>query len=68
MGLFKLLEIISRYLAKYTALFVVGAGFIAYYYPHLFTWVSGTSQMVVLGVIMLAMGMSLHARDYRILV
>lgn len=67
MGLFKLLEIISRYLAKYTALFVVGAGFIAYYYPHLFTWVSGTSQMVVLGVIMLAMGMSLHARDYKIL-
>lgn len=67
MGLFRILGSISAVLARYTAFFVVGAGILAFFFPELFTWVSGTKQIVVLAVIMLAMGVSLSAEDYKVL-
>ncbi len=67
MGLLKILSSASAVLVKYTAFFVVGAGVLAFFIPELFTWVSGISQMVVLAVIMLAMGVSLSAEDYKVL-
>lgn len=67
MRLLGILSLISAVLARYTAVFVIGAGVLAYFIPSLFTWVSGYKQIIVLAVIMLAMGVSLKAEDYKIL-
>ena len=63
----KLLQAISGWLAKWTPLFVTLVAVGAYFSPSAFGWVRGDVQTAVLGVIMLAMGMTLKGEDFRIL-
>jgi len=58
---------LSRVLAKYTALFVIGTAVFAYFVPSSCTFVKGNTQILILGIIMLSMGMTLGRQDYRIL-
>ena len=58
---------ISAFLSKWTPVVVSFAAVAAYFTPGIFSWVHGTSQTAVLGVIMLAMGMTLDTRDFKIL-
>ena len=64
----KVLQSISAWLAKYTPAFVGFVAVATYFMPEAFNWVRGTTQTVVLGVIMLSMGMTLKSEDFRILV
>ena len=62
-----MLNKISSFLARWTPGVVIAAAILAFFAPEIFSWVRGTSQTVVLGVIMLAMGMTLKEEDFRIL-
>ncbi|MGN0915230.1 MAG: bile acid:sodium symporter family protein [Succinivibrio sp.] len=57
----------SRVLAKYTALFVIGTAIFAFFVPESLKFVKGNTQIVILGIIMLSMGMTLGRQDYKIL-
>lgn len=61
------LKRLSHYLTKFTALFIILTAAITFFVPEAFTWVKGDAQVLVLGVIMLSMGMTLGAKDYKIL-
>ena len=50
-----------------TSQVVVAAAVISFIFPNLFAWVSGTTQTLILGLIMLSMGMSLTSKDFEIL-
>lgn len=63
----KPLQIASAFLAKQTPAFITAVAVLAYFVPGAFTWVHGTTQTAVLGVIMLTMGMTLTGKDFRIL-
>ena len=52
---------------KHTALIVIAAAVVAMFFPSLFEWVRGTTQTTILGIIMLGMGVTLSANDFRIL-
>jgi len=62
-----ILLLISRFLAKATAPFVILIAAFTYFYPPLFLWVKGDIQTLTLGVIMLTMGMTLSPDDFKIL-
>lgn len=57
----------SRWLANYTSVFIIGIAIIAFIAPHVFDWVRGTTQTVILGIIMLTMGLTLTTDDFKIL-
>ncbi len=61
------LQAISRFLANYTSAFIIAIAVIAFFMPHAFDWVRGTTQTVILGIIMLTMGLTLTTDDFRIL-
>ena len=63
----KILQAMSRWLAHYTSLFVIGIAVVTFFFPHLFDWVRGGTQTVILGVIMLTMGLTLTTDDFKIL-
>ncbi len=63
----KMLQAVSRWLANYTSFFIIGIAVITFFYPHIFDWVRGTTQTVILGVIMLTMGLTLTTDDFKIL-
>ena len=63
----KTLQAISAWLAKWTPLFITCVAIGAYFVPSAFGWVRGYTQTAVLGVIMLTMGMTLRAEDFRVL-
>lgn len=46
---------------------VTAAGIVAYFYPSSFQWVHGTTQTLILGLIMLTMGLTLTTDDFRAL-
>lgn len=58
---------ISQQLTRFTAVVIILAALAALVEPATFSWVKGDTQIVVLGVIMLGMGMTLGKQDYRIL-
>ncbi|MBQ6534585.1 MAG: bile acid:sodium symporter family protein, partial [Opitutales bacterium] len=58
---------IAKLLSEQTALFVSLAALLAFAKPDLFLWIKGPAQTAILGFIMLAMGMTLSADDFRIL-
>ncbi len=62
------LQAISRFLANYTSAFIIAIAVFAFSLPHSFDWVRGTTQTVILGVIMLTMGLTLTTDDFKILV
>ena len=56
----KLFQGLSKLLANYTSIFVIGVAVFTFFFPHTFDWVRGTTQTVILGIIMLTMGLTLH--------
>lgn len=63
----ELLKKVSKFLSNKTSIFVIAVAVIAFIFPDLFSWVKGTKQSVVLGIIMLGMGMTLTKQDFKIL-
>lgn len=63
----KLFQSVSRWLANYTSLFIIGIAMITFIWPHIFDWVRGNTQTVILGIIMLTMGLTLTTEDFKIL-
>lgn len=62
-----LLKKASDWLAGYTAYFVIAVAIISFFFPNIFSWVAGKTQTVILGVIMLTMGLTLKADDFKIM-
>lgn len=62
-----LLQRFSDILAKKTSIFIILVGIVTFFNRQLFSWVKGDVQSVILGLIMLTMGMSLTANDFKIL-
>jgi len=58
---------LSRVLSKFTALFVIATAVLAYFVPESCAFAKGNTQIVILGIIMLSIGMTLGRQDYRIL-
>ena len=63
----KIFQALSQWLAHYTSLFVIGIAVVTFFFPHLFDWVRGNTQTVILGIIMLTMGLTLTTADFKIL-
>lgn len=63
----RFLQTLSRWLANYTSVFVIGVAVFTFFFPHTFFWVRGTTQTVILGIIMLTMGLTLTTDDFKIL-
>lgn len=63
----ELLKKVSKFLSSKTSVFVIVVAVIAFICPNLFSWVKGTKQSIVLGIIMLGMGMTLTKQDFKIL-
>lgn len=61
------LQKISSWLARETPWFITAVAVVTFFLPGMFGWVRGNSQTALLGVIMLTMGMTLTAEDFRIL-
>ena len=58
---------LSRWLAANASLFIIAIAILTFFVPNLFVWVRGTTQTVILGIIMLTMGLTLSTDDFRIL-
>ena len=63
----RLFSTISRQLAQHASIFVIAIAVLTFFVPDLFVWVRGTTQTVILGIIMLTMGLTLTTQDFRIL-
>ncbi len=61
------LTTLSRWLAKNASAFIIAIAILTFFVPALFSWVHGTTQTVILGLIMLTMGLTLTTQDFRIL-
>lgn len=61
------MQTISQWLAKYASWVVILVALITFFIPELFQWVKGTTQTVILGIIMLTMGLTLTTNDFKIL-
>ena len=57
-----ILQTASRWLGTYTSPFIIAVAVITFFFPHIFDWVRGTTQTVILGIIMLTMGLTLTTR------
>ena len=62
------MQALSRWLAAHASLFVTAIAILTFLVPDLFVWVRGTTQTVILGIIMLTMGLTLTTNDFRILI
>lgn len=65
--MYRILESLSKLLSNKASWFVIAAALISFFVPELFQWVKGTTQTVILGIIMLTMGLTLTTNDFRIL-
>lgn len=63
----KLLQAVSHWLANYTSFFIIGVAIFTFFFPHIFDFVRGTTQTVILGIIMLTMGLTLTTEDFKVL-
>ena len=63
----KSLQQLSRWLASHASAFIIAVAAVTFFAPSLFSWVRGTTQTVILGVIMLTMGLTLTTDDFRVL-
>ena len=57
----------NRQLAAHASLFIIAIAVLTFFVPDLFLWVRGTTQTIILGIIMLTMGLTLTTQDFRIL-
>ena len=61
-----LLEHVVRLLTRHTSAFIILTAITAFFIPDVFAWVQqGQRASVILGFIMLTMGVTLSADDYR---
>ncbi len=63
----KQLQSLSRWLSGNASVFIIGVAIVTFLFPHLFDWVRGTTQTVILGIIMLTMGLTLTPDDFKIM-
>src|SRR5574344_42289 len=63
----KLLQVASRWLAKYTSFFIIGVAVITFFFFFFFDLVQVSSPSIILGIIMLTMGLTLTTNDFKIL-
>lgn len=61
------LQTISRLLSDHASIFAILTALVTFFFPELFVWVKGTTQTVILGIIMLTMGLTLRPDDFRLL-
>lgn len=61
-GIFKR---ISDTLSGKASLFVILTALVTFFFPGLFEWVKGSTQTVILGIIMLTMGLTLRPEDFK---
>ena len=57
----------SDLLAGKASVFIILTAVVTFFFPGLFAWVSGNTQTVILGIIMLTMGLTLTPEDFRLL-
>ncbi len=65
--LLRYLQTASQWLARHASAAIIGVAIVTFFLPHLFDWVRGTTQTVILGIIMLTMGLTLTPEDFRIM-
>ena len=58
---------LSHWLASHASLFIIGIAIFTFFLPSTFLWVKGTTQTIILGLIMLTMGLTLSTQDFKIL-
>jgi BASS family bile acid:Na+ symporter len=63
----QILQNLSRWLANHASLFIIAVAIATFFVPDTFGWVRGTTQTVILGIIMLTMGLTLTTNDFRVL-
>ena len=63
----QLLKRISKFLADKTSYFVIAVAIVAFFLPGGFSWVKGTNQSIIIGIIMFCMGITLSKEDFKIL-
>ncbi len=63
----KFFQSLSRCLANYASTFIILVAILSFFFPHTFDWVRGTTQTIILGIIMLTMGLTLTTEDFKIL-
>jgi len=63
----KVILTFSHWLANYTSIFIIGVALFTFFVPDTFKWVSGLTQTIILGLIMLTMGLTLSTEDFKIL-
>ena len=61
------LTALSRSLAAHASPFIIAVAIATLFVPQAFNWVRGTTQTVILGLIMLTMGLTLTTDDLRLL-
>ena len=59
-----LFPVASAWLARHASLFIIGVALFTFFLPETFAWVRGTTQTVILGLIMLTMGLTLTTEDF----
>jgi BASS family bile acid:Na+ symporter len=64
---YRALRALSRVLSDYASAFIIGIAAVTFFLPDLFLWVTGYTQTLILGFIMLTMGLTLSTSDLRIL-
>lgn len=55
----------SAFLASHSSLYVILTALASFLVPEIFTWIKGDVSSVILGIIMLTMGLTLTADDFR---
>lgn len=63
----RVLQSVSRSLAGNASVFIITIAVFTFFVPVTFSWVSGLTQTVILGTIMLTMGLTLTTDDFKIL-
>lgn len=66
-SMLKEIVFVSRWLASRASWFIIGIAIFTLFVPETFVWVRGTTQTVILGLIMLTMGLTLTTGDFKIL-
>ncbi len=61
------LKRVSAWMASHSSTYVIATAVLAFLLPDTFCWVRGDVSSVILGIIMLTMGLTLTADDFRIL-
>lgn len=62
-----MLNKISQLLSNHASIVVIATAIFTFFIPDTFHWVSGYTQTIILGIIMLTMGLTLTTQDFKIL-